>query len=357
MNNVPPDHERPDDADELYRRASALDVSRPSESVRRAVLEHAAQLARQRAPTSPASRAPLRRLFAYAGRRPAAFGTLAAAVVAGLLVLPTWRMLSSRLEEPTASLDQVVTVTAARRDTVPPSAQYVPVPRAQPAPAAPATRIPERPLGAGDAVGSRRTLSGYLTQRRAAPPAAAAVPENAAPQGGPAGGAASADRSVASKEEMFTNSPITARVAPITAAPAAEGGVMAQAPAPAPAEQPAAEPKAVQEAVVTQSTATRGLAAPVSDQAEAFRRAAEKGDLVTLEALLGKQASIDARDAEGRTALMRAILGGQAQAVDALLAYGADPNLADRRGVTPLAAALAGNNATILQALRHHGAR
>jgi len=38
MSKVPPSQDQPDDVDDQYRRASALDPSRPSEAVRRAVL-------------------------------------------------------------------------------------------------------------------------------------------------------------------------------------------------------------------------------------------------------------------------------------------------------------------------------
>jgi hypothetical protein len=88
-----------------------------------------------------------------------------------------------------------------------------------------------------------------------------------------------------------------------------------------------------------------------------LRRAAEIGDLSKLQLLLGKQPGIDARDEDGRTALMLATLHGQAAAVDALLARGADPNVADARGMTPLQAAVAGNQPAIVAALQRAGAR
>ncbi|MFI4889731.1 MAG: ankyrin repeat domain-containing protein [Steroidobacterales bacterium] len=75
MSELPTGKDPDDDIDERYRRASALDPGRPAESVRRAVLAHAAQVAAQRA--------------ARRSRwRPAVFGTLAAAALAGLLITP-----------------------------------------------------------------------------------------------------------------------------------------------------------------------------------------------------------------------------------------------------------------------------
>src|ERR1700736_2950645 len=65
------------DVDEIYRRASALDPSRPSEALRREVSEHAAALAAARPAVHRAR-----------WRRPTIFGTLAAAALAGLLIMP-----------------------------------------------------------------------------------------------------------------------------------------------------------------------------------------------------------------------------------------------------------------------------
>jgi hypothetical protein len=85
-----------EDLDEIYRRASALDPSRPSEKVRRKVLEHAAALAA--APPRPAAN--------RARWRPAIFGTLAAAGLAGLLIMP-------RIFNPHAPAESVDTVAPA----------------------------------------------------------------------------------------------------------------------------------------------------------------------------------------------------------------------------------------------------
>jgi hypothetical protein len=99
MNELPPDAGPPDDIDDRYRRAAALDCSRPSESVRRAVLEHAAKLAAERSMGRSAAQeakdipnqlgvnptAANQRWW-----RPAIFGALAAAALAGLLIGPQY---------------------------------------------------------------------------------------------------------------------------------------------------------------------------------------------------------------------------------------------------------------------------
>jgi hypothetical protein len=100
MNDVPPSRDPPEDFDEYYRRVSRLDPSRPSESVRRTVLNHAAQLAAERtARRSAAGRT-------AAGRRrwrPAIFGALAAAALAGLLVTPHFLAPRAPASRPAAS--------------------------------------------------------------------------------------------------------------------------------------------------------------------------------------------------------------------------------------------------------------
>jgi hypothetical protein len=108
MNQQPPGHDESDDVDELYRRASALDSSRPSESVRKAVLAHAARLAEERA-SSPAGATASRNRARW---RPAVFGTLAAAALAGLMIAP--RFLSPSAPEPTAAAPEPAAAPLAR---------------------------------------------------------------------------------------------------------------------------------------------------------------------------------------------------------------------------------------------------
>lgn len=91
MNDRPSNPDEPDDIGDRYRRASALDTSRPSERVRNAVLGHAARLAAQRGANKQTARIEFERYAqdrAWRRRRPAIVGTLAAAVLAGLLVTP-----------------------------------------------------------------------------------------------------------------------------------------------------------------------------------------------------------------------------------------------------------------------------
>jgi hypothetical protein len=107
-----------DDIDEQYRRAAADHASRPSDAVRRAVLAHSAAIAAERAALG-APDPPVRTVNRK--WRPAVWGGLAAAGLAGLLLLP-------RLQEP------------------PERAQAPPVPRAASPPlASPALQPAEPP--------------------------------------------------------------------------------------------------------------------------------------------------------------------------------------------------------------------
>jgi hypothetical protein len=320
MSEVPPSNNESEDVDDHYRRVSALDPSRPSESVRRAVLEHAARLAKERrannAPTRIGSTRPARHPTWW---RPAAFGTLAAAVLAGLLITP-----------------QFLTRPAPPMSVLAPA--EVSQPKAAATPATPAPIKEQSPDTAADEQPpspSSATVQGILKPRPSA--------RNAAPTAGSAAeiAARNAPAKVASmaktRREAAANSDTEAdaqRMQTITATGSA-------LPAPALASAPA------------QAAAPMVPAALAAE----LRRAAEIGDVPVLQSLLDKQPVINARDERGRTALMLATLHGQTAAVDALLARGADPNAADARGITPLQAAIAGNQAAIVAALQRAGAR
>jgi len=299
MSKVPPSQDQPDDVDDQYRRASALDPSRPSEAVRRAVLAHAAQLVAKRATRDAGSMIKsTRRAVNQAWWRPAILGTLAAAALAGLVVAP--RFLALRSLPPAAT----------------PSAEGS-------VPNAPDTRTDERAASA-PAAGPESTAKPRASTRGADMPSARAGPKvNAPVRDGPA--------------------PVVAETA--SAAPRARGEAQST------------------DAMGAGLEARQRLGAAVTptdaavDPAAAFRRAADMGDLAGLKALLEKQADIDSRDAVGRTALMLATLHGQSNAVAVLLAYGADPNAADADGTTPLQAAKAGDHPAIVAALQRYGAR
>jgi len=346
MNDVPPKQDLPDELDERYRRASGLDPSRPSESVRRAVLEHAAQLAAQRAAKSPsliAGKIDSRRPAANRRRwRPAIFGTLAAAALAGLLITPRFLTPPAPSSAPAGAasppLAQVSQPTAPANPPAPAPTPVVGPSRQHDVSAetsSDAAMTEGQPVGRAARAESMaklapRSVGGSRTELEAKPREFAG---NSAPQTAAAPTPVIAAQNVAPSARSVTGARDAAAVA------------MPQAAAPRPpAAMPAPSPPAL------------ALARPM-DTAAALRQAAEIGDMPALRALLGGQVDIDARDSGGRTALMLAILHGQSGAVDALLARGADPNAADALGTTPLQAALAGNQPAIAAALQRAGAR
>ncbi|HMD72379.1 MAG TPA: ankyrin repeat domain-containing protein [Steroidobacteraceae bacterium] len=298
MNGAPPSNDGPDEVDEQYRRAAQLDRGRPSDAVRRAILEHATQRATEHAAarggqaagrTGPAAAndpVPLRKRSArYRSRWPlAVFGTLAVAGIAGLLVAPQlpWRLVAPGARVATQS--EGLAARAPREASSPAQAPFRPEAQLQ---------------------GSARTALPAL------PPAPLPRPQ-------------------------------PARAAPqfVQIAPAANEAAATSSAGPA-ARAADAAPRAA-------------MAAKRADLST-LRQAAETGDLARLQANLDQSVDIDAVDADGRTALMLATLNAQASAVEMLLSHGANPNIADAQGRTPLTLARSLRQPEIAAALQRAG--
>ena len=318
MSTLPPPWDPSDDADEQYRRASALDPSRPSEATRRAVLAHAARLAAARE-----RRGALRRWLAIIGAalrgQQAVVGTIAAAVLAGVVIAPQFL-------EPTA----------------PPASQRAPAAAASyEAPAA--TAAP-----AAQHLQDRRLEEGTPSAEPARPARPAVTRERAHHPSSP-------EPATLGEYGAKTAAPSAPASAP------AAGGAMTALQAEQRASSNATLTGAGTEALSRDALGSVERAAPVPRPApggpDALRQAAAAGDLTGLKGALASASDIDARDGEGRTALMLATLNGQKDAVAALLAHGADPSGADAHGTTPLQAAVAANEREIIAMLRRYGAR
>jgi hypothetical protein len=277
-----------DDFDSLYRRAFSGDVGRPSESVRRAVLRHAAELAANRAAdlTATGRHADLGTKRAGANprwRRSAVYGSLAAAALACLVVVPHWLL--------------------------PPTAVRAPAPRTQ----------DRQPGDVSAETSSDRQVDAVASYYDR--PHAPRLPPR--PARSSEGGASLAQESAS---RAMTATP--AITAPAVSPPATASAIASAAPAAAP-----------------------------RDAASALREAAETGNVPRLRALLDEHPDVDARDLDGRTALMLAVMNGRPGAVAALLACGADPNAAAGNGTTPLQVAEARDEPDIAAALRRAGGR
>ena len=354
MNEIPPNQE--DEVDDLYRRESALDPSRPSDSVRRAVLEHATQLAAERsAKNGPAQIGARRPAANPRWWRPTAFGTLAAAALAGLLIIPRFLTPDAPLVgalptppvRPNAAAtaasqakirEQQPVATADVRPSSPPPPEESAL---QPDQSALKPRVSSRNEGTVadsaaeiDAKNAPAKVQSMTNARSTAAGSGSDTDARRAQTRGATGISASPAQSATSLPQLAVSPPQS------TAPTAQSAGSPRQSLAPAaPSAAPTAPP------------------ARLADPAAEVRRAAEVGAVPELQTLLGQQGDIDARDDSGRTALMLATLSGEARAVDLLLAHGADPNAADAQGVTPLQAAIAGDRPAIAAALRRAGAR
>lgn len=87
-----------------------------------------------------------------------------------------------------------------------------------------------------------------------------------------------------------------------------------------------------------------------------LHHAARQGDLASLRSRLQQGADPNAKDANGRTALLDAVAGGQIEAARVLLDAGAKPSLASSDGRTPLIEAAAQGRLDITQLLVQAGA-
>src|SRR5580704_15268778 len=195
MKPLPPAHDPADDADERYRRASELDPSRPSEATRHAVLSHAARLAAARARRG-APRGWLSLAGITPGWRPALAGTIAAVLIAGVVVAP--QFLAPTVAPPAPSTSPPAPVASVEPVPSPPTAaltqRAVPArPAVSPAPApsepvAPPVPVARSPRGAPANAMTRVVVSGAANRGvpKVSAPAGAAAPASA-----PAAGASS----------------------------------------------------------------------------------------------------------------------------------------------------------------------
>lgn len=147
-----------------------------------------------------------------------------------------------------------------------------------------------------------------------------------------------------------------------TGAMKAQQTVQASAPQPAAPAPLAAPPLPAAPARSRQNAKPSSNLVQASPQAEgeALRQsdADARADLEPSRPRLeSRTAAINARDRNGRTALMLAVMHDQPSLVRELLARGADPNIADLDGRTPLSIAREHNEGALISALLAAGAR
>jgi hypothetical protein len=292
-----------------YRHASDTDPAAPSDAVRGAILAESRRVADELAAKRSAQPFDASRPAANDSRwKITAFGTAGAALLAALLIAPRyWESL------PTAKTN-AAPVSA-------PTAAPVSAPTAAPATA------PEDTSGNADAaagpaaVGARQADSKKREQNYA--PAPLALKPSAAPPV-----LANAPAPVPGQNAIVSQAP-TPALEPVPA------------PVVAPARAPSAPPASLARASGAALSVSADRAARVSrERSETepgnLESAAAAGDLAQTTRLLDQGATVNARDALGRTPLLLAVAQNRPEAVRLLLARGADPNAADNAGVTPL---------------------
>jgi hypothetical protein len=301
MNRIPANDDD-EELDQRFRSGLADEEGRPNEAVRRAILENGARAAAaQRERSRPAAN--------DARWRPAIFGTLAAAVFAGLLVVPILR--APVVQPPSAASSQASKSAPAPTSIADGAAGKEQSDDAANAPRATAVK-PQI------AVPKATTSNGSMR----AQPAAPAADDTVKP-------------AIAASKSTTSNFTVLPQVASSVAADASAS---------------AAAPAAARHAAALDAIAG-------ADQSASLRDAAAIGDTSMVQSLVAASPRIDSRDANGRTALMLAVMNGHADVVAALLAHGADANAADDRGTTPLQIARALGRPEIIDSLLRAGAR
>ncbi len=166
----------------------------------------------------------------------------------------------------------------------------------------------------------------------------------------------------ASKSPNATASFESARAANSAAAPLARNVPVDAPPAgvrtPAPqVARSAATSEATNAPTVTGKRVRHGAYARTGNAAALVSQVDEAGASSAPAPVRDATVPIGARDPQGRTALMVAVMEGHVDAVVALLQRGADPNATDAAGMTPLQVARANHQPEIIDALIQGGAR
>ena len=348
----------PDALDEAYRRASGADSSRPSDQTRAAILANAravAAAAREQAKPAIATERP-------AANDPFWWRSAAASVAIAVVGLMIWA--------PHFESNSVQGSSAPRQEPVA-SALETPPPAAEVAAAAqdralatnearpeefPASRARlEAPTRLAEPAPKPRQATGSLRAASPPPPPIPAEPTRSASASvsAPANADAAAAGDVAAAVPDADQRPHGPSAAPPAAARKAEineivvtGG---RARAAAESRNATVAPPAAAARDSLSDDAVAALARDLGDLNAAIAR----GDATRVLALVAPKGALEARDARGRTPLMRAVEAGQARVVRVLLEAGADPNAPDTEGATPHARAA--NRADIAALLEEHG--
>jgi hypothetical protein len=343
----------PDELQQLYHQANAFDERRPPDRVRHAVLAHAQMLqdAKARAPAKSLPSKPSASANSSYWKMSLVASLLLAPLIGLLLVslnersLPEAEKVASSTKPIVEARSGVTSGAAVVVAAAPTRATPV---QTRPAVASNAVVIASAaPGGGARAKPSKGTVSGSHAQVQANQVAAETVvamadKENVSPSIGSVGWQVDAEGALSRKTDhaaAFAPVPVAAQTTPEPAQLRAESIASvsaAQAPSPG-------APSARARSVATLATSGSAKAVPgagdrpgLADLNEMFLQAVRAGQLREMEALVARGASINARDAAGRTALILSVQLDHEPLVERLLALGANPALVDHAGLTAI---------------------
>jgi hypothetical protein len=332
---------------ERYRRASDTDTAVPSEAVRAAILAEGRRAADARAKELRGQPFDTSRPAANDSRwKITAFGTAGAALLAALLFAPNlWKTVPpspspSPSASASASASAPAPADAAQSSTAAPSPELESLHASSDAREREAQSRPREAAELPKATGLQRRSESQRPPPQRKTEAFAqsdALAEKAAPQN------YTAPQPTAPSAVPPVTPPATAST---STAPAFSGGVPA-----------ASSARGAKIPPVSSLIAGRFSGVPSEPRQEALQSAAASGDAVQAATLLDQGVPLDARDEQGRTPLMRAVMQNRLEVVRLLLNRGADPNLADNTGSTPLLQAKREKLSDIAAMLQRAGAR
>lgn len=294
---------RPDDLQQRYAEANALDDRRPGQHVRDAALSHAQMVLANRKHPDAVTPAPAqKRPSLWAANLP----SWKAALVASVLLAPLLGILVMRSERELPPGEQIAMRSPLPSRTSPKATDTAAPPMAESA-VTPSARAPAAPAPA-----------------RATAPAVAAT--------------TSATDATRSKETQETKANTASPSVGIASASAEK----ADMPAPISLAAPAPIQSGSLADAAVQAKRSPGVGAGAAERAEpsslndALLHAVRAGQTQALDGLVSRGASVDARDAAGMTALLLAVQSGDEPTTRALLKLGANPDLADTQRVNAL---------------------
>ncbi len=343
----------PDELKQLYDQASALDDRRPADRVRQAVLAHAQMVQDAKARAAAESLPSKPSVSANSSYwKMSLLASLLLAPLIGLLLVSLNQRSLPETERVASSTEPIVETRSGVTSGADVFAEAAPTTAASVQTSRAVTTDVVVLADAAPGSGARAKLSKGASSGTLAPAQASQVPTESvvamADKESPSRSIGSAGRRVDTGEALSQETgrasasvpvQVTAQATPEPAKPHAEAfasALIAQAPS-------HGAPSARARSVATLAASGNAKVVPEADDQlgladlnETFLQAVRAGQLREMEALVARGASINARDAAGKTALILSVQMGHERLVERLLAFGANPGLVDHAGLTAI---------------------